>query len=269
MVKIGVLLSGSGVYDGTEIHEAVLTLLAIDKAGAQAVCMAPNVHQTEVINHLTGGVSGEVRNVLVESARIARGNIRDLRDVHATDIDALILPGGWGAVKNLSNFCWKGDRCWVDGEVYRLLREMRSARKPIGAMCIAPAIIAKTFSEEHPKLTIGTDEGVAATIEQIGARHLATHVEDIVVDEDMQIITTPAYMLARSIREVAGGIERLVESVVRRAKKSASRSVDSAVACAPCGTTRPAADSAIAKPVIRTRAPAKSAKPTRRKKTSR
>ena len=142
MLRVGVILSGSGVFDGSEIHESVLTLLAIDKAGAQAICMAPNKNQSEVINHLTKAVSRETRNVLVESARIARGEIRDIREVRASELDAVILPGGYGAVKNLSDFVWNGDRCWVDGEVYRLLREVAAARKPIGAICISPAVIA-------------------------------------------------------------------------------------------------------------------------------
>src|SRR3990167_1262858 len=110
MLRVGVVLSGCGVFDGSEIHESVLTLLALDRAGAQAIFFAPNKNQSEVINHLTGEVAQETRNVLVESARIARGSIRDIREARAADLDAVILPGGWGAVKNLSDFCWNGER---------------------------------------------------------------------------------------------------------------------------------------------------------------
>ena len=140
MKKIGVVLSGCGVYDGAEIHESVITLLAIDKLGAQALCMAPNKNQMHVVNHLTGSVAeGETRNVLVESARIARGQIRDMKEVTVKDFDALILPGGFGAAKNLCDFAVKGKDCAVDPEVKRLVSETLAAKKPVGAICIAPA----------------------------------------------------------------------------------------------------------------------------------
>lgn len=213
--KIGVVLSGCGVFDGSEIHEAVLTLLAIDQAGATAVCMAPNVPQAHVINHLTGQpVPGETRNVLVESARIARGHVRDIAGVQASEIDALIFPGGYGAAKNLCNFAFEGAKCTVNPDVARLARDVHAAGKPIGVICIAPALAAKVFGGEHPQLTIGTDKATAATLEQMGARHVDCPVSDFVVDRERKIVSTPAYMLAKGIGEAATGIAKTVRAVL-------------------------------------------------------
>ncbi|MCC6551922.1 MAG: isoprenoid biosynthesis glyoxalase ElbB [Polyangiaceae bacterium] len=212
---VGIILSGCGVYDGAEIHEAVITLLALDRAGASVRCMAPNVSQLHVVNHLTGEVvSGEERNVRVEAARIARGKVEDLAAVSAGTLDALILPGGFGAAKNLCDFAIKGGDCAVHPEVARVVREVHAAKRPIGAICIAPALIARLLGEERPRLTIGTDEGTAKAIEQMGACHEACGVEGTVVDAERKLVTTPAYMLARSISEAATGIERLVEEVL-------------------------------------------------------
>jgi enhancing lycopene biosynthesis protein 2 len=216
--RIGVVLSGCGVMDGSEIHESVLTLLAIDRAGAEAVCMAPNIKQHHVINHLTGEEStGEVRNVLTESARIARGKIRDVTGVKASEIDALIFPGGFGAAKNLSDYAFKGPECSVNGEVARLAREVHAAKKPIGVVCIAPALAAKLFGAEHPRITIGTDKNTAKDIEKMGAKHVACVVTDFIVDKEHKLVSTPAYMLARSIGEAAEGIEKLVRAVIQMA----------------------------------------------------
>jgi enhancing lycopene biosynthesis protein 2 len=216
--KIGVVLSGCGVMDGSEIHEAVLTLLAIDRAGAEAVCMAPNIPQRHVINHLTGEESkGEVRNVLVESARIARGKIRDLATVRAADIDALIFPGGYGAAKNLCDYAFKGPDCSVHPEVARLANEVHAAGKPIGVICIAPVIAAKLLGAEHPQITIGTDKNTAKDIEKMGAQHVACPVGGFVLDKQRKLVSTPAYMLAQSIKEAAEGIEKLVKTVIELA----------------------------------------------------
>lgn len=217
MKKIGVILSGCGVKDGSEIHEAVITLLAIDCAGAQAVCMAPNIDHEEV-NHLTGESTGKKRNVLHEAARIARGNISDISAVKAADIDAVILPGGFGAAKNLSDFAVKGHESKGHPEVVRLIREMALAKKPIGAICIAPGTIATILGKElSPTLTIGTDQGTAAVIEKLGAKHQSCPVKEFVVDEKNKIVSTPAYMLASRISEAAEGIEKLVKEVIRLA----------------------------------------------------
>jgi enhancing lycopene biosynthesis protein 2 len=213
--KIGVVLSGCGVMDGSEIHEAVLTLAAIDRAGAEAVCMAPNIRQRHVINHLTGEeAKGEVRNVLVESARIARGKIRDIATVKAAEIDALIFPGGFGAAKNLSDYAFKGPECSVNPDVARLATEVHAARKPIGVVCIAPVVAAKLFGGEHPQITIGTDKNTARDIEKMGAKHVARPVEEVVVDLERKVVSTPAYMLAKSIKDAAAGIEKLVTAVI-------------------------------------------------------
>jgi enhancing lycopene biosynthesis protein 2 len=215
--KIGVILSGCGVYDGSEIHEAVITLLAIDRNGAEAVCMAPNVAQMHVVNHLSGEVAtGETRNVLVESARIARGKIRDLATVKAAEIDALIMPGGFGAAKNLCDFAVKGPDCSVNPEVARLIRDMVAAKKPVAAVCIAPAVLSKVLgSDKLPhQLTIGTDAGTAAALTSMGSRHVACPAREFVVDQANKIVSTPAYMLAGSISEAAEGIEKCVTTLI-------------------------------------------------------
>jgi enhancing lycopene biosynthesis protein 2 len=215
--KIGVILSGCGVYDGSEIHEAVITLLAIDRAGAEAVCMAPDAAQLHVVNHLSGEVAAnESRNVLVESARIARGKIKNLKEVTVADFDALILPGGFGAAKNLCDFAVKGADCAVHPEVARILRATVAAKKPLAAVCIAPAILARVLGQDRlaPQLTIGTDSGTAAALEQMGAKHLNCPVREFVVDKENKLVTTPAYMLAGRISEAADGIEKTVKALL-------------------------------------------------------
>ena len=201
MKKIGVILSGCGVYDGSEIHEAVLTLLAISRSGAQAVCFAPDKQQVDVINHLTGEAMTETRNVLIEAARITRGEIRPLAQADAAELDALIVPGGFGAAKNLSNFASLGSECTVDRELKALAQAMHQAGKPLGFMCIAPAMLPKIFD-------------TAEVLEEMGAEHVPCPVDDIVVDEDNKIVTTPAYMLAQNIAEAASGIDKLVSRVL-------------------------------------------------------
>lgn len=213
MKKIGVVLSGSGVYDGSEIHEAVITLLAIAREGAEAVCFAPDKSQTDVINHLTGEPMGESRNVLIEAARIARGAIQPIAQASINDLDALIVPGGFGAAKNLSSFASLGSECTVDPGLKKLVLEMHQAGKPLGFMCIAPAMLPKIF-DVPLRLTIGTDIDTAEAIEEMGAEHVPCPVDDIVVDEDNKVVTTPAYMLAHNIAEAAAGIEKLVSRVL-------------------------------------------------------
>jgi len=215
MKKIGVVLSGCGVYDGSEIHEAVFTLLAIDRQGYEAVCMAPNI-DLSVINHLTRQETGEKRRVLVESARIARGNIRDIKEVTAAELDAIIFPGGFGAAKNLCDFAAKGAAASVNPDVARLLKEMATAKKPIGAVCIAPAFIAAVLGKEYsPTVTIGNDAGTAAEIDKTGAKHQVCPVTELVVDRKNKLVTSPAYMLAERISEVADGIDNCVREVVK------------------------------------------------------
>ncbi len=219
MTTVGVVLSGCGVYDGAEIHESVLSLLALERAGASVVCMAPNVDQMHVINHLTGEETGESRNVLVESARIARGAVRDLAEVRESELDALMFPGGFGAAKNLCDFAVSGEKASVHPEVARLTREMLVSRKPIAAICIAPALLAAVCRDAGitSSLTIGTDEATAKTVEALGARHLSCPVEEFRVDEENRLISSPAYMLAGNIAEAATGIERTVSELMRMA----------------------------------------------------
>jgi len=216
MAKVGVVLSGCGVYDGSEIHEAVITLLTLDRAGAEVICMAPDMKQG-VVNHLTGEqVAGESRNVLEESARIARGKISNIADVKAADIDALILPGGFGAAKNLCNFAVKGTDCEVHPEVARLVREIVAAKKPMAAICIAPALVSKVLGDEKlaHQLTIGTDEGTAQALTAMGSKHISCPVREFVVDQPNKLVSTPAYMLAGRISEAAEGIEKTVKAVL-------------------------------------------------------
>ncbi len=219
MKKIAICLSGCGFLDGAEIHESVLTLLAIDQAGAKAVCCAPDVAQAGVVNHATHKPDSAWRNVLVESARIARGEIKNIAEVRAADVDALIFPGGFGAAKNLCTFATDGPNCRVNPDVERLAGEMLAAKKPIGAICIAPAMLARIVGRKdlHPKMTIGTDKATAAAMNQMGAVHCDCAVTEMVVDAQHNIVTTPAYMTGQGPAEVFEGIRKLVAEVIRLA----------------------------------------------------
>lgn len=218
MKKIGVILSGCGHRDGGEIHESVLTLYFLSKAGAEAVMMAPDKDQADVVDHLSGKTTGERRNVLVEAARIARGNVRRIKEIDASQLDGLILPGGFGAAKNLSTFARDGAGCSIDPDVAAIMRGVHSAGKPIGAICIAPAVAAKVFGADlQPELTIGNDAGTAKALETMGARHKDCAVTEAVIDRKNKIVTTPAYMLAKTIAETGAGIERLVRAVLEMA----------------------------------------------------
>ncbi|HBG07135.1 MAG: isoprenoid biosynthesis protein ElbB [Geobacteraceae bacterium GWC2_58_44] len=218
MKKIGVVLSGCGVRDGSEIHEAVLTLLAIDRNGAKAVCLAPDM-ELNVVNHLNMNETGATRNVLVESARIARGEISDIKTVSVSDLDAIVFPGGFGAAKNLCSFAAEGDKGSVQPDVLRLVREMAKAKKPICAICIAPSVIALALGKDlSPQLTIGTDPGTAQAIAATGSRHVDCAVNDCVIDSEHLIVSTPAYMLAGRISEAAEGIEKAIKATLELIK---------------------------------------------------
>lgn len=214
MKKIGVLLSGCGVYDGSEIHESVLTLLAICKCKAEAICIAPDMKMTHTIDHSCGEERDEKRNVLVEAARIARGNITKLSDLDISGIDALILPGGFGAAKNLCDYAFNGKDCTVNKDVALLLTKMTEAKKPIGAICIAPVIVAKVLGHKAVEVTIGTDETTASHIQSFGAKHVNCSATEFHLDEVNKVVTVPAYMNAANIGEVAEGIEKLVSKIV-------------------------------------------------------
>lgn len=216
--KVGVILSGCGVKDGSEIHEAVCTLLELARGGAEAVCIAPDLPQTAVFDHRSGQKTGESRNVMTEAARIARGKIRDIREIRASDLDAAILPGGYGAASNLCDFASAGSKCTVNPEVERLLLAMHAAGKPIGAICIAPTLVARVFGGKGiaAELTIGTDPETAAKIGEMGCRHVNRSAREVCVDKANRLVTTPAYMSAKSIDEAADGIALLVKEVLRQ-----------------------------------------------------
>ncbi|BBP80596.1 MULTISPECIES: isoprenoid biosynthesis glyoxalase ElbB [Pseudomonas] len=211
--KVAVILSGCGVYDGAEIHESVITLLRLDQRGALAQCFAPNIAQHHVINHLTGEEMPESRNVLTESARIARGAVKDVRELKAEDYDALIIPGGFGAAKNLSDFALSGADCSVQPDVLAAAQGFADAGKPVGLICIAPAMAAKIYGA-GVTCTIGTDADTAGALEKMGAEHVECVVSEIVEDKARKLVTTPAYMLAQSISEAASGIYKLVDRVL-------------------------------------------------------
>ncbi|AHM71933.1 isoprenoid biosynthesis glyoxalase ElbB [Yersinia hibernica] len=213
MKTVGVVLSGCGVLDGSEIHESVLTILALDRAGARVLFFAPDKPQLHVINHLTGEEPAEQRNVLVESARIARSLIKPLSVANSEALDALIVPGGFGAAKNLSDFAIKGSECAVDPDLYKLTQSMHKAGKPIGFMCISPVMLPKLLGKPV-RLTIGNDPDTIDAIEVMGGEHVICPADDVVVDIENKVVTTPAYMLAASISEAAKGIDKLVTKVL-------------------------------------------------------
>ncbi|MEI6556829.1 MAG: isoprenoid biosynthesis glyoxalase ElbB [Rhodospirillaceae bacterium] len=209
---IAVVLSGCGVYDGAEIHESVLTLLAISRHGAEAVCFSPNINQHHVINHLTGQEMVETRNVLVEAARIARGQIRDLAGFKAAEVDALVFPGGFGAAKNLSSFAFDGADATVNPAVEAAVRAMVAAGKPVAALCIAPALLARILGAVD--LTIGQDAGTAAALEKLGARHIPARQAEVVVDRRLKVVTTPCYMLDSTVAQIADGADNAIKAVL-------------------------------------------------------
>lgn len=214
MARVAVVLAGCGVYDGSEIHEAVLTLLALDRRGVEYQCFAPDIAQLHVVNHLTGEVAaGETRNVLIEAARIARGKVLDLAAARAADFDALLVPGGFGAAKNLCDFAVAGSAMQVQPDFLRFAREFKQAGKPVGLICIAPAMAAGIFGA-GVECTIGNDAETAAAIEAMGGRHVECTVQHAVVDKHNKLATTPAYMLAQRISEAAQGIDECVDAVL-------------------------------------------------------
>jgi len=216
MKKIAVVLSGCGVFDGSEIHEACAALLALQRAGAEAVICAPTGPQLHVVDHLAKEpAAGKSRDILIESARLARGEIQALAQVTVEGLDAVLLPGGFGAAKNLCTFAVDGENCTVHPEVETFLRQAHAQGKPIGAMCIAPVILARIFGPDlNPSLTIGNDPGTAAKVTQMGAHHIDCPATETVVDEGNNMVTTPAYMIAGNIGEVFDGATALVEKLL-------------------------------------------------------
>jgi len=211
MKKVAVVLSGNGVFDGSEIHEATLTLYSIVKNGGSYEIFAPNIDQHHVINHITGETMSEKRNVLVESARIARGKIKDLSTFKASDFDALIFPGGFGVAKNLCTFAFEGINCKVNKDVEKAIRDMFENKKPIGALCISPVLLAKVLGQIE--LTIGQDKGTADAVKKLGATHKETNHGEVIVDKKNKIVTTPCYMLDANIAQIGDGANNLVKAI--------------------------------------------------------
>ncbi len=218
MPRFAVVLSGCGRADGSEIHESVTALLAIDCAGCTYQCYAPNINQSAVINNLTSQQMNETRNVLIESARIARGEIKDLKDLKPTDYDCILFPGGFGAITNWCDFAQNGINCNVEVSVSKALEDAYKNKKIIGAMCIAPVTIAKVLGKYGITVTIGNDKKTAQVIEQTGAKHQNTIVTEACVDSNNKVVTTSAYMLAKSIKEVATGAKAMVEAMINLAE---------------------------------------------------
>ncbi|WP_448565493.1 isoprenoid biosynthesis glyoxalase ElbB [Thalassotalea ganghwensis] len=214
MANVAIILSGCGVYDGSEIHESVLTLLALEQHGATYRCFAPDIEQHHVINHLTGEVSrDEHRNVLVESARIARGDIENLTELRVAEFDAIIFPGGFGVAKNLCDFAIHGEKCQINEQILLAAKSFADAKKPAGYMCIAPALLGFIYGE-GVQGTIGDDQAVASSLSTLGLSHVDCSVDDIVIDHAHKVVSTPAYMLATSVSQAASGINKLVKQLL-------------------------------------------------------
>ena len=213
--QVAVVLSGCGVFDGAEIHESVLSLLELERQGAEYQCFAPDISQHHVIDHLTGNEMDESRSVLVESARIARGNIKALSEFDAGDFDALMLPGGFGAAKNLSTLAFDGPNCSVNADLKNAVNAMIDAGKPIGALCITPAVLAKILEGKAAELTIGSDPGTISAIEAMGGHHQVTTHGEVVVDEQLKLVTSPCYMLDASISQIADGARNTVSALLK------------------------------------------------------
>lgn len=222
MLNVGVVLSGCGFKDGSEIQEAVFTLYHLDSLNTKVLCMAPNINQSKVVNHITGESINETRNVLIESSRISRGDIKDIQDVNIKELDAIIFPGGFGAAMNLSDLAEKGADLQVNPQIENVIKEFYNMKKPIGFICISPAVASKVLgnlnTNNKPKLTIGNDKGTAEIINKMGCQHIDSPVDNIVVYTENKIVSTPAYMYDSRPSEVFKGIEKLVKEVVSMAQ---------------------------------------------------
>jgi len=213
MKKFAVVLAGCGVFDGAEIHEATLTMLSILQQGANYEIFAPDINQHHVVNHLTGKEMPETRNVLVESARIARGKIGTLSDLKIDAFDALILPGGFGVAKNLCDFAFKGPDCQINSQLEKIISTFHKAGKPIGALCISPVILSKIFG--NVKVTIGQDKNTIKGIEKMGSVHITTTHGEVVHDEENNLFTTPCYMLDATIVQIYEGTQQIVAAMLK------------------------------------------------------
>jgi len=213
-MDIAVILSGCGVFDGAEIHEATLSLYQLAKHGFSYTIFAPDIKQTHVINHISGEEMPEERNVLIEASRIARGNIKPLSEFNPDDFIALFIPGGFGVAKNLSNLAFKGKDLTVNKEFANAVKSIHSQKKPIVALCISPAVIAKVL--KGVSLTTGNDEGTNSIIESFGNKAVTINSpSETFVDKINQIITSPCYMLDASIAEIGDAAENAVFELKR------------------------------------------------------
>ncbi|NXF99091.1 GAL3A protein, partial [Sakesphorus luctuosus] len=221
--RVAVVLAGCGVYDGSEIHEASAVLVHLSREGAQAEVFAPNISQMHVVDHVKGQPTQEQRNVLVESARIARGNIRDLAELDVKGLDALIIPGGFGVAKNLSTWATQGKNCTICREVEDVLRAFHAAQKPIGLCCISPVLAAKLFP--GCEVTVGHDTEcerwpyaqTAVSLRELGCHHVPSGVTEAHVDRRHRLVTTSAFMCNAPVHEIHDGIGRMVHEVLRLA----------------------------------------------------
>jgi enhancing lycopene biosynthesis protein 2 len=214
--KFAVILAGSGVFDGSEIHETTMTLYAIKKRGGDYEIFAPDIDQHHVVNHITGEEMQEKRNVLIEASRIARGDIKNLNEFNADDFDAVIFPGGFGVAKNLSTFAFDGADCSVNGDVENVIKAMAEQNKPIGALCISPVIVSKVLGEV--KITIGQDQGTADAVKQMGATHEDTKHGQVTIDKKNKVFTTPCYMLDATILDIAEDTDNVVKAMMKEIK---------------------------------------------------
>lgn len=221
-MRVAMILSGSGFLDGSEIHEAVLALAALDRLGARVTLAAPDV-EVAAVDHRTGKPAGGKRSSLAEAARIARGRIVDVRTLSADEFDALVMPGGYGAAKVLCDFESAGAQARVEPGVARFVLAMHRAGKPIAAICIAPAVVAAVLRDAgvRAKLTLGDDPALRSTLEAMGQEGADCPVERCVVDERARIVTTPAYMFEARIADVARGIEQAMQALARLAESAA------------------------------------------------
>ena len=222
--RVAVVLSGCGVFDGAEIHESVLTLLALNRRGVEYQCFAPDVPQRHVVNHITGAEMDETRNVMVEAARIARGAILPLADYNPAEFDAIMFPGGFGAAKNLCSFAFDGPNCTVEPSTERAILATKAAGKPIGALCISPALMVKVLG--NVSVTIGSDPGTAEAIEAMGGDHMETTHGGVVVDREARLATTPCYMLEATVSQIADGADNVVAAVLEMAGKTPRQEVE-------------------------------------------
>ena len=215
-MKCAVVLSGSGVFDGSEIHESVLTLLALEKVSAQITCFSVNKNQHHCVNHLTGQEDASTRHCMQESARISRGNIEDLSNFDAKSVDALIFPGGFGVAKNLCDFALSGEQMTIDSDVSRAILSMRELDKPLGFMCIAPILAAKLIP--GVTVTVGEESDVSRTINAWGGIHQVCRPSELVIDAKHNVVSTPAYMCDTTLMDIENGITALVNHVATQCK---------------------------------------------------